>query len=502
MGQRIILFLTIFGAVSSVANAQFRFTTLASFTDLNNGGPAAGLVMDSHGNLFGTTIGAGPFFDGSVFAGSVFELPAGSNTISTLASFNGDNGFAPQSSLIIDRDGNLFGTTPQGGDDTFDGTVFRVDGVTHELTDLLQTGRTTQTAAPAGSPLFDAEGNLVIAATRGGPIANGSVFKVAAGTNAVSTLATFNGTNGLAPGGGLIADAQGNLFGTTSQGGPAFSALTRTPGAGTVYEITATTHTLVTLANFAGDGGGFNPVGDLVLDKSGDLFGVTQFGGGSDKGTIFEVVAGSGKVTTLASFDGTHGSEPRAGLFRDPQGNLFGTTPAGGTNDLGTVFELRAGADALTTLVNFDKTTGPAPLGSLISDGHGNLFGTTELGGSAGEGSIFELTLVHFPGDFNLDGQVTSADIPAMLQALTDLNTFQADNKLSTEDLLAIGDTNGDGNINNADLQQLLDLIAHPNPGNATASVPEPTSIGLLSLGLLGLFALRNEMVKLLQRKR
>ena len=501
MRWSIIVFLTIIGTASSVANAQFSFATLASFTDPGNSGPAAGLVMDAQGNLFGTTIGVGlPFFDGSPSTdGSVFELPSGSNTILTLATFNlaGDNGSAPQSSLIIDRTGNLFGTTPAGGKDAFGGTVFRVDGATHELTDIVQTGRMSQTAAPAGSPLFDAQGNLFVAAAKGGPSANGSVFKIAAGTNAVSTVALFNGTNGLAPGGGLIADAQGNLFGTTSQGGPAFSAASGTVGAGTVYEITADTHSLITLANFDSAGGGFKPVGDLVRDKNGDLFGVTQFGGASGKGTVFEVVAGSGKVTTLASFDGPHGSEPLAGLLLDAQGNLFGTTSAGGANDFGTVFELHAGADAVSTLFNFDKTDGHSPLGSLISDGHGHLFGTTELGGS-----IFELSPVRLPGDFDLDGQVTSADVAAMLQSLTDLNKFQANNKLSAAELLAIGDLNGDGRINNADIQALLDLLTGQNLGNATvAAVPEPTSIGLLSLAVFGLFALRRGMSGPLQTK-
>jgi uncharacterized repeat protein (TIGR03803 family) len=168
----------------------------------------------------------------------------------------------------------------------------------------------------------------------------------------------------------------------------------------------------------------------------------------------------------------------------DAQGNLFGTTSAGGANDLGTIFELRAGDDALSTLFNFDKTNGRS-LGSPISDGHGNLFGTTE-------GSIFELTLGHLRGDFNLDGQVTIADIQAMLQSLSDLNKFQTDNKLSVEDLLAIGDINGDGKINNADIQPLLNLIANTNPGTAiVTSVPEPASIGLWILAIFGLFALR-----------
>src|SRR5262249_49662429 len=100
-------------------------------------------------------------------------------------------------------------------------------------------------------------------------------------------------------------------------------------------------------------------------------------------------------------------------------------------------------------------------------------------------GSPTTLTLTALPalrGDFNLDGQVSSADLPVMLQALTGLNTFQADNKLSAEDLLAIGDTNGDGNISNADLQALLNALK--SGGGSINTLPEPSSLVLATMGL------------------
>jgi autotransporter-associated beta strand protein/uncharacterized repeat protein (TIGR03803 family) len=372
--------------VRAFAQADFRFTSLASISGPIGGGPAAGVVVDAQGNIFGTTNGGGAFS-----SGSVFELPAGSHTITTLASFSGDNGSLPQSNLVIDRNGNLFGETQDGGRDSFGGTVFRVDGVSHAITDLVQAGPASQTSAPIGTPLFDSQGNLTVAALQGGAGEIGSVFNVAAGTNEVTTTAAFNGQNGAFPQGGVVADANGNLYGV-AQGGVGFSLANHTPGAGTVYKISATTHQLVTVAQFDGGTGGSGPIGELVLDNNGNLFGVTQRGGTSDKGTIFEIPVGSGTVTTLASFDGVHGSGPFAGLLLDSRGNLFGTTTAGGGNGLGTVFELVSGSHAISTLVDFNRTNGATPLGSLAVDRFGNLFGTTQSGGANNQGTVFELS--------------------------------------------------------------------------------------------------------------
>ena len=134
----------------------------------------------------------------------------------------------------------------------------------------------------------------------------------------------------------------------------------------------------------------------MVVDAAGNLYGTTYGGGNSNDGTIFELGAGSSTITTLASFDGCNGSNPRACLLADAAGNLYGTTTNGGSDDLGTVFELANGSSTITTLVSFNGTNGALPIGGLIADASGNLYGTTTAGGSTLFGTIFELTNTGF----------------------------------------------------------------------------------------------------------
>ena len=167
------------------------------------------------------------------------------------------------------------------------------------------------------------------------------MFEVAAGTHTLTTLATFTGTNGANPYAGLVEDSSGNLFGTTYYGGASND--------GTVFEVAAGTHTLTTLVTFTGTNGA-NPDAGLVEDTSGNLFGTTASGGASNDGTVFEVAAGTHTLTTLATFTGTNGGEPYAGLVEDSSGNLFGTTYNGGASNDGTVFEIAAASTTSTTL--------------------------------------------------------------------------------------------------------------------------------------------------------
>ena len=198
----------------------------------------------------------------------------------------------------------------------------------------------------------------------------------------LTTLYSFtNGADGAYPDAGLIADAGGDLFGTTTVGG----------GSGTVFELVnhgGGNYTPTTLLSFGS-------VAGLIADAAGDLFGTTTVGGGS--GTVFELVnhgGGNYTPTTLLSFNQKNGASPVAGLIADAAGDLFGTTLGGGADGPGTVFELvnhGGGNYTPTTLLSFDQTNGAYPRAGLIADAAGDLFGTTQSGGASGDGTVFEL---------------------------------------------------------------------------------------------------------------
>ena len=449
-----ILLLALVFASPAATLAAFNLTTLATFPGPSNGGPSAGLIADSQGNLFGTTFGGGDSFDGTVF-----ELAAGSHTPTTLATFNGDNGEQPASDLISDAAGNLYGATSRGGDNGFAGTVFKVDATTHELTNIAPV--TPANGRPNGRLYRDAQGNLFGTSAGGG---FGTLFEITPGSDHLTTLVQFTGPNGRQPLGGLIADAAGNLYGTTHQGGSTFVPQGAV-GFGTIFKYSPATNTLTTLASFTNDNGRL-PLNDLVIDSHGNLFGTTDQGGEDSEGTIFELAAGSSTIVTLASFDDTSGGEPFAPLTVDAKGNLYGTTSSEGPGGLGAVFELPSGSNKLTTLASFTGDNGAFPSSSILIDHDGNLLGTTSQGGPDDSGTIFKLTRVNVPGDFDDNGIVNTADYN--LWRLT----FS-----STSNLAADG--NGNGTVDAADYTIWRDAFT---PGAAAASltsrpIPEPSTL-------------------------
>ena len=274
------------------------------------------------------------------------------------------------------------------------------------LTTLVTFNGTGNGSIPIGGLIADAAGDLFGTTATGGTNNVGTVFgipKTATGFGAPTTLVTFSGANGANPEDGLIKDAAGDLFGTTVTGGA--------NSVGTVFEIPKTATGFgapTTLVTFNGTGNGSAPFGGLIADAAGDLFGTTEAGGANNDGTVFEIPktgtgsTGFGAPTTLVTFTGTgNGAAPFAGLIADAAGDLFGTTRFGGTNGDGTVFEIpktATGFGALINLVNFDGAgNGSNPsVAGLIADAAGDLFGTTSSGGTNGDGTVFELTNTGF----------------------------------------------------------------------------------------------------------
>jgi uncharacterized repeat protein (TIGR03803 family) len=320
-------------------------SVLHSFGDTKNDGqrPQATLVADSAGNLYGTTPSGGADGDGTIFKVAV----NGDETV--LYSFGGKvaDGQNPYAGLVMDSAGNLYGTTQKGGAYAA-GTVFELSagGAETVLHSFYALGLGSDGQNPQGTLIMDGAGNLYGTTPNGGDGMAGTVFKVSAG-GTETILYSFDNTtksDGRTPNAGVIMDNAGNLYGTTTYGGGNGGG----PGDGTAFTLSADGHESV-LYSFGGTGtDGLNPYASLVIDSDGNLFGTTQQGGAYKSGgphgggTVFKL-SPTGKETVLYSFGAAgenDGSLPHAELLVDSIGNLYGTTAAGGAHGDGTVFKI------------------------------------------------------------------------------------------------------------------------------------------------------------------
>jgi uncharacterized repeat protein (TIGR03803 family) len=298
------------------------FSVLRSFDGFDGWFPFAGLIADGSGNLFGTTA----FGGGN---GNIFRIGADGSGFITLHSFSGTDGALPWASLLADGSGNLFGTTGFGGASNA-GTIFRI-GADGSGFVTLHSFSGTDGADPYAGLVADGSGNLFGTTRVGGAGNAGTVFRIGADGSGFTTLHSFSGTDGAELYAGLIADGSGNLFGTTRFGGAS--------DAGSIFRIGTDGFGFTTLYSFSGPDGA-QPYAGLIADARGNLFGTTASGGASGVGTVFRIGADGSGFTLLHSFSGPDGRNPRGGLIADAEGNLFGTTETGGFLSSGTVFRL------------------------------------------------------------------------------------------------------------------------------------------------------------------
>jgi uncharacterized repeat protein (TIGR03803 family) len=405
------LALFLFCSLAAIATPAQTFTTLADFDGTNGGGPGyMALIQGTDGNLYGTTHNGGPnpdcYIDG---CGTIFRISS-EGTLTTVYDFCPENpcadGTRPLAGLVQATNGSFYGTAYAGGANLL-GTVYRItSGGT--LTTLQSFFGITDGSYPEAGLVQAINGDFYGTTFEGGASGDGTVYKITAD----GTLTTLHNFDGLGDGGyptsGLVQATNGDLYGTTNDGGNGIES------EGTVYKITLG-GTLTTLYSFCSQpncADGANPFAGLIQATDGNFYGITSGGGGTSNkcsggcGTVFKITP-EGVLTTLYSFCSqakcADGVSPVGGLVEATDGNFYGTTQQGGTNNTcvgfqgcGTIFEITP-QGTLTTLYSFCSEAGcadgEAPFGGLAQATDGTFYGTTFEGGTGAYGTVFSLSV-------------------------------------------------------------------------------------------------------------
>jgi uncharacterized repeat protein (TIGR03803 family) len=417
------LVLAVLFTITHAAAQQQKILINFENTDLSGQSPEGGLIFDQHGNMYGVT-----YSGGSSGFGTVFEMsPAGNGTwtIQYIYNFRSvPDGQYPIGALVMDSLGNLYGTTSEGGsqlcsdgyNDFGCGTVFELSpsGLADEWKETILHNFNAGAGdgyLPLAGLTMDPAGKLYGTTAEGGGQGvslGGTVFEVgrsAAGQWNEKVVHRFGtGADGLSPRCALILDKAGNLYGTTASGGGVSQM-------GTVFELTHTTSGWreQILLNFNSDRSGTSgnsPAAGLVSDRMGNLYGTTIYGGTLGFGNVFELQPtkdGGWSERVLHSFSqqDSGGYFPQAPLVLDSAGNLYGVMFTGGSGigRAGTVFRLNRSANSPwteTVLHSFQNSAsdGINPNSGLALDSIGNLYGETQSGGAGGSGAgtIFVIT--------------------------------------------------------------------------------------------------------------
>jgi len=381
------------------AHAQME-TNLYSFgsSPLDGIDPSAGLVQGNDGNFYGTTQDGGTYSYGTVFR--ISPSGAYTNLYSFGSSFTDGNG--PVAGLVQGSDGNFYGTTQYGGL-TGVGTVFRISPI-GAYTNLYSFGYSPDGFNPYAELVQGSDSNFYGTTYFGGLRGVGTVFRITP-SGVYTNLYSFGGSpaDGNFPAAGLVQGDDGRFYGTTQDGG--------TYGYGTVFRISPS-GAYTNLYSFGGSPTDGNDLVAWLVQGSDDNFYGTTFGGGMySSGTVFRI-SPTGAYTNLYSFGSslTDGSGPVAGLVQGSDDNFYGTTFGGGTYGSGTVFQISP-SGAYTNLYSFGSSfaDGNSPVSGPVQGSDGNFYGTTKKGGTNDEGTVFAFDMGLGPVTNNCKFSINSA---------------------------------------------------------------------------------------------
>jgi uncharacterized repeat protein (TIGR03803 family) len=378
-------------ALPSSAWAQTAtLTVLHDFNTLDGSYPTNGLLLASDGNFYGTAPSGG-----SAGYGTAYRVTSAGD-FTTLVNFTVDNGAQPFAPLIQGSDGNLYGTTAGGiNGPTLDGTIFKMT-TAGDLTTLFVFDQADNQngISPEAALVQGIDGNFYGTTVGGGTpnIQNtagfGTIFEMSPAGDLLQSV-TVHGSNGepADPRAPLIQASNGNFYGTSYEGGGDTNA-------GSIFEFTPA-GVVTVLHGFTGGAGntGDRPYDGLLQGSDGNFYGTTEYGGSAELGTVFKVTPG-GDFTVLVNFTGPNGAQPFASLIQAADGNFYGTASLGGSDSLGTIFRITP-AGVFTTIYNFsnNEALGAFPRAALVQGSDGNLYGTTMAGGTSGVGTVFRLDL-------------------------------------------------------------------------------------------------------------
>lgn len=396
-----IALLTVVSVVALASAAQAAKTTILHRFDGSDGtNSQTALTLGPDGRFYGTTLAAGQFNRGTVFA-----IDPVTGAFTTLHHFASNEGSDPYGQLLLASDGFLYGTTRYGGDPNCPsgcGTIYRIS-TTGEFTQLHQMAFPEGTTLQGGL-IEGADGRLYGTATMGGLVdchgigaGCGTVYAFSRADSSVTVLHKFDFTNGRWPYGRVVLAANGSLYGTTSSGAAG--------EAGTVYRLKPNGKGFKTLVQFANTDAGCQPKAGLIQADNGSLYGMTEDCGNYNSGAIYSV-SPRGEVSTIHRFNpdryARDGKNPTAELLQAPNGKLYGTTRLGGLpvedpNRNGTAFSIKPNGTKYTLLHTFTSSPDGAQPTSGVSLGpDGNLYGVTPVGGAdafPGKGTVYQLVI-------------------------------------------------------------------------------------------------------------